>query len=314
MSSVPALKPCKIIPCSKAEDLLSEIDSRGTNFRDTFRPNHWMFRGQENAGWKMLPSAFRPAIHGFTGLPAHGHTNGDQIRMEVEGLCKFFHSADRSGLPLPEDSQDTRKLLRDIRNTLGPPPSSTHCGWPTDKLLSLMALAQHNGIPTRLLDWTWDAKISAYFAAVQAAKQIKSSNGISPGHSGLICVWAMSLEHIEPDAAGIRQRNHETADTGFSLVTAPSAGNPNLRAQRGVFLLHRSATKIELGKNFECKPIEEKLAGTPLQLLQFTLPAIETPRLLRLLARDGVSGAALFPSYEGAAKAAQEELWWDAPK
>jgi hypothetical protein len=33
--------------------------------------------------------------------------------------------------------------------------------------------------------------------------------------------------------------------------------------------------------------------------------------LLRLLAKDGTNGAALFPAYEGAAKAAREELWWD---
>src|SRR5262249_18536939 len=100
---------------------------------------------------------------------------------------------------------------------------------------------------------------------------------------------------------------------GFSLVTAPTAGNANLRAQRGVFLLHRAKPKIDLEQPFSCMPLEKKLPehSQEMQLLKFTLPVSQARTLLRLLAKDGINGAALFPSYEGAAKAAREELCWD---
>ncbi len=302
MSSV-AEKWYRSFACANADDLLNMIDSRGPCFHGTLRPSRWIFRGQENVDWQLLPSAFRA-------LP-DGHTNRDQISMEFDGLCKFFNSADRSGLPLPEDSQATRSLLRQIRASLAV-SLSTECHWPPNELLSILALAQHNGIPTRLLDWSWDARTAAYFAAVKVAGRIRSSSaGHPPVSSERICVWAISLEHIEPDDPRWGRTSLGWEDHGFFLVTAPSAGNANLRAQRGVFLLHKSASAIKLAPKFTCRPIEDKLVGSQIELLQFTLPTTESPRLMRLLARDGISGAALFPSYEGAAKAAQEEMLWD---
>jgi hypothetical protein len=106
----------------------------------------------------------------------------------------------------------------------------------------------------------------------------------------------------------------EAESGNFSLVTAPTAGYVNLRAQRGVFLLHRAKRIVDLEKCFSCLPVERRLAEsgpTNIRLLKFTVPVSESRMLLRLLAKDGVNGAALFPTYEGAAKAAREELWWD---
>ncbi len=40
-------------------------------------------------------------------------------------------------------------------------------GWPPDDLLSLLALAQHYGCPTRLLDWSSEGLIAAWFAATE---------------------------------------------------------------------------------------------------------------------------------------------------
>jgi hypothetical protein len=234
------------------------------------------------------------------------HLNRDQIRMEFLGLFRFFESADRAGLSLPEDSQAARKMLHKIRTALAVPSSKLL--WPPDELLSLLALAQHNGVTTRLLDWTWDAKIAAYFAGVNAAEQLKDHEDGRQGISDHMCVWALSLTIFRGTL-----ESYMPGDEGFYLITAPTAANANLRAQRGVFVLHRPAGAIDFGSRFTCTPFEQKseLAGKSKELIQFTLPAHEAPRLLRLLAKDGICGGGLFPSYEGAAKAAREETWWD---
>jgi hypothetical protein len=45
-------------------------------------------------------------------------------------------------------------------------------------------------------------------------------------------------------------------------------------------------------------------------LLLFTLPIEQAPVLLRLLAKEEVNGASLFPGYAGVAKGMLEERHW----
>ena len=45
-------------------------------------------------------------------------------------------------------------------------------------------------------------------------------------------------------------------------------------------------------------------------LIHFTLPLPQAPVLLRLLAKEGVSGVALFPGYAGVVAGMQEEQFW----
>lgn len=47
-------------------------------------------------------------------------------------------------------------------------------------------------------------------------------------------------------------------------------------------------------------------------LTKITLPYSEAPCLLRLLARENVSGATLYPGYGGAAKLTEERALWDS--
>jgi len=46
-------------------------------------------------------------------------------------------------------------------------------------------------------------------------------------------------------------------------------------------------------------------------LYRFILPSTKAPRLLRLLAYEGVSGNTLFPGFDGVRRGLEEKRLWD---
>jgi hypothetical protein len=226
-------------------------------------------------------------------------SNEVQVDAERETTRIFFQRADAAGLHLPEDSQALRThILKE--------PIAVH-EWPSRQVLSLLGLAQHYGVPTRLLDWSRSASKASYFAAREAAAwhwgDRNSPAGIS--HLGL---WAYSLlaGFIAREMSGVF-----APEDRIILVTAPAAGNPNLFAQQGVFSLYRPSV-IEATEPVDRRPLDVIIAerSSAQMLLHFTLPIDQAPVLLRLLAKEGVSGASLFPGYAGVAEGMQEERHW----
>jgi hypothetical protein len=231
--------------------------------------------------------------------PPRGFT---QVTVEFETLRSFFVAADEAGLPLPEDSQLTRILLQS-------PVYSTH-DWPRPELLSVLALAQHHGLPTRLLDWTWDSQVAAFFAARDALKN----------KSDALAVWALSastlhFEYLEIPVLLGMEKKKPAPDFRVSIVTAPTATNPNLRAQRGLFTLLTDQRKgIEIGKDPPPSLDEAVRRLLMVTLCKFILPTTEAKQLLRLLALEGMTAARLFPGYRGVVESMEDERLWDPPK
>ena len=268
----------------------------------------WIFRGQ-SCDLPLLPTAFREGS--LRPMKSRGWSQWSyfqQARAELRLIRRFYQIADQVGLPIPEDSYDTRVELEKIEHDHGEFVRQ----WPHGRLLALIALAQHHGIATRLLDWTRSPWVAAYFASEAILRGIPADEA-----KRQIVVWAFdaSMSNAMPDEPDDDEVTTRHPRGIVEVVTTPYANNRNLAAQKGVHLLYRSIEAITPGKRIRRDPFDAALqrahaAALPdsdRALYKFVLPAGEAGNLLKLLAKHGVSGAALFPGFDGVARTMKDQ-------
>lgn len=299
-----------------AARFLDAISLRGQ--RSTHPYSEFLFRGHADSDWSLVPAALRNGARLLDGnglpLPAR-RTIREQIMAEWYVISRFIDELNHNGLHLP--SEDALALSTNWDHAID---FATQIGrgeilWPPLHLHSLIALAQHNGIPTRFLDWTYSPSVAAYFACREYFDHPERRR-----KGGSIAVFALDASAYEFRAFSFMKyepyQERRTHTRRFQLVKSPAYFNDNLKAQRGVFLAYVEA---HFYANDECSPVslekfvstmtDEFPTGTPV-LQKFVLPSTECPELLRLLALDFVDAGSLFPGVAGAARAVHEKLAW----
>lgn len=136
----------------------------------------------------------------------------------------------------------------------------------------LLGLAQHHGLPTRLLDWTTNPLAAAYFAV---------SSGSDSQDAVVQAVWLERVPIV--DTSG----DDDPFDVREVGVVFPDVVAPRIAAQRGVFTIHAEPTKPwEPGK----------------RLRPFTILADARPFFQRRLFYLGIDAAHIMSDMDGLAQ------------
>lgn len=301
MVAVSSNSHCIELICKDAREFLRVLDP----INGLFESGRYIFRGVKSAAHQLVSAAHRkdaPLSSGYRTVLGPRASLHDQCAAEFYTLQEFFDIAAWHGVPIPEDSFSLRSQLDEWRLLFGRnvPATTTVYAWPPPQFFSVLGLAQHYGVPTRALDWTLSPYVAAYFSAQIDARVGK--------HDDRIAVWV-----IDDFVRRLDRRFHATSEPASPLVvfTASGSDNQNLRAQRGLFMIHQQI--LSRGDApFVAAPYDQILIstmpvlGSAARPIRVLVSVEEALKVLELLSFAGLTAGALFPGLWGVAREYRE--------
>lgn len=281
-----------------------------------------MFRGESSKKYQLLPSALRKEnkkklndLSGF-GLPVEptSEMKSWQQQAEFYALKKFFSLVDQNGISIPE-VQILRDNFLSIFHVFRENQLSKN--WIADELLELSALAQHYGIPTRLLDWSFSHMVSLYFAV----HGILNSNNVDEDDE--MVLWALNYQEID-------FLKESTTRIPVKFLKPPYNRNPNLFAQKGVLTsweykncLQFNQTSFYNPERINRTPLDKLILNSvieqdinlqksdssyPVLIYKFHLPVSEAVDLYRALVQYNYGADTIFSGFNGVTKRMKDDV------
>jgi len=150
----------------------------------------------------------------------------------------------------------------------------------SDNNWDLIALAQHHGLPTRLLDWSNNALAALWFAVKDPPSVVngKQQNGV---------VWILKSQ-----VSDYRTENHGPLTNRTTKILRPRVVSRRISAQAGAFTVHRfnstgNVIRLETHRSFSKK------------LIKIIVPYQNFPQMRHRLNILGVNHSTIFPDIDG---------------
>jgi len=140
-----------------------------------------------------------------------------------------------------------------------------------------LALAQHHGLPTRLLDWSTNPMVGLWFAVEQPPEREQDA-----------AVWA-----YEASEADFVKEEPSPFMIHRTVIFRPHHHDSRIVAQSGWFTAHRYQPESERFSSLE------RISARRPSLRKFVVPKQYFPSLRDDLARCGITRASLFPDLAG---------------
>ena len=161
-----------------------------SNFFNSYNLTNYVFRGQGDKEYTLLPSAFRKTEDNKKLWSYNYSSNWEFIITEIRNIMLFYRICNKNGLFLPQipnwllDNSNCNFINMKIFKEKY---LSKNKNWIDDNLKELFALAQHYGMPTRLLDWTYQFNTALYFGAMDSLEKTKKD----------FSVWGLNVSLLE---------------------------------------------------------------------------------------------------------------------
>lgn len=231
---------------SDAEKLLIKEWSDLSRIAEDYYMKPWIFRGVVDRTYELVPKIGR----------------------------KGARKDPSNDADLPYSSEGEKELLDCFTREARP-----YLSFIPETKLDWLSVAQHYGMPTRLLDWTESPLVEAYFA-------LKSA-GIIMGQRTDAAIYA--IERPRPFETASDPNTPFIDYIALTLVRPPHL-SPRITAQRGLFTLHS-------------KPTE---SYQPDNIVKWVIPSEHCFKLKLILDSCAINEASLFPGLPGLA----ENIGW----
>lgn len=296
-------------------------------------PPRWIFRGHRNASWRLKPQAWRSATEGnplhtlLANLAKAEVRDAETVKpgtdlhralawthAEKIVLNEFRRIGWHMGFDVDEPASDFAMNLAYGPSVIDDTRTEPDCHSPFIEAKDI-GIAQHYGIPTRFLDWTFNPLFAVFFSQDDRTQNLDQID---------LCVWALDINAIP-------MMHHWQDGTGRNLmrsIVPRRRGNDFITAQDGLLLEieHKWALSYfenhgdwpdvqdvvyAINKEEETSPEEPDYYLYDLDhpmLRRIVLPASEIPSLRLMLHREGVTREKLMPTLENVALAAVEAI------
>lgn len=276
--------------CKTAEelfDLLSpvSIHSKAMNGKQ------FVFRGQSCCQQLLVPTSYR-ARDRLASTEA-------QSEFERKVLCELYEASNKSGLAIP--NYDT--VLPFLGRISG--------AWPPVELHRMIAFAQHHGVPTRFLDWTYMPYVAIYFAASGVISTITDSlsrleDGVTR-ETVLSCLKNKKLAIWQLELSNCLEHSSLKRHSEVVVVRTHAASSVNLAPQGGVFTLTPTySVESEKGRPDFLHALSDM--GQLSCVTKYTVPYTQALALVQMCGAVGINEATLFPGVDGVVRKTMQQL------